>query len=61
MGNAYADLPAGDRGQNLQNAIQYYKAALRVYTETEFPREWAIVQENIKNAQKQIKSNSNNN
>jgi len=61
MGNAYADLPAGDWGQNLQNAIDCYETALRIYIETEFPQEWAIVQENFKNAQKQIKSNSNNN
>ncbi|TFH43674.1 MAG: hypothetical protein E4G94_04525, partial [ANME-2 cluster archaeon] len=47
MGNAYGDLPAGDRGQNLQNAIQCYEAALRVRTETEFPLQWAMTQNHL--------------
>jgi len=54
LGLAYGDLPAGDKRQNMQNAIDCYEAALRVRMETDFQREWEIVQENVKNVQKQI-------
>src|SRR5205807_2691586 len=49
-GTAYRNLPAGDRGQNLQTAIACYQAALRVYTETDFPQDWATTQNNLGNA-----------
>jgi len=47
LGNVYADLPTGDRGVNLQRAIACYEAALRVYTEQDFPVEWARTQNNL--------------
>jgi tetratricopeptide (TPR) repeat protein len=36
-----------NRGANLQKAIACYDAALRVYTEQEFPPDWAVVQNNL--------------
>jgi tetratricopeptide (TPR) repeat protein len=47
LGNAYQNLPTGDRGENLQRAIACYEAALRVYTEREFPMDWAMTQKNL--------------
>ena len=37
LGNAYGDLPTGDRGDNLRRAIACYEAALRVRTEARLP------------------------
>jgi predicted ATPase/class 3 adenylate cyclase len=50
LGNAYWYLPTGDRGENLWRAIGYYEAALRVYTERKFPKDWAMTQNNLGNA-----------
>ena len=50
LGNAYSDLPTGDRGENLRRAIACYEAALRVYTEADFPSDWATTQNNLGNA-----------
>jgi tetratricopeptide (TPR) repeat protein len=47
LGNAYQSLPTGDRGENLQQAIECYQAALQVSTETAFPADWAITQNNL--------------
>jgi predicted ATPase/class 3 adenylate cyclase len=47
LGNAYAELPTGDRGQNLKRAIACYEKALRVYTERDFPHDWAMTQNNL--------------
>jgi tetratricopeptide (TPR) repeat protein len=47
LGNAYIDLPTGDRGENLERAIASYGAALRVYTERDFPQRWAGIQNNL--------------
>ncbi|MFZ0889802.1 MAG: hypothetical protein WA005_15245 [Candidatus Binataceae bacterium] len=47
LGNAYSDLPTGDRGENLRRAIECYEAALRVRTEREFPQDWATTQNNL--------------
>ena len=49
LGIAYADLPTGDRGENLTKAIACYEAALRVYTERDFPADWAMTQNNLGN------------
>jgi len=38
LGDAWFDLPTDDRGSNLHQAIACYEAALRVYTEQNFPR-----------------------
>ncbi len=37
----------GSRNLNLHRAIAGYEAALRVYTEQEFPRDWAGTQNNL--------------
>jgi len=47
LGLAYANLPTGDRGENLRLAIERYEAALRVYTEEAAPQEWAATQYNL--------------
>ena len=47
LGNAYSDLPTGDRAANLQKAIAAYKAALTVRTEKDFPVDWAMTQNNL--------------
>src|SRR5690242_12091270 len=38
LGNAYGDLPGGDRDDNLRRAIECGEAALRVYAEAAFPQ-----------------------
>jgi predicted ATPase len=50
LGNAYARLPTGDRGENLKRAIECYEAALRVRTERDFPQDWAGIQNNLGSA-----------
>ena len=47
LGNAYQDLPTGDRGANLQRAIQCYQQALTVYTPEAAPRDYAMTQNNL--------------
>jgi len=47
LGNAYSDLPTGDRAENLKKAIACYEAALRVYTERDFPVQWATTNFNM--------------
>ena len=47
LGIAYCDLPTGDRGENLRRAIACYEAALRVWTEADFPSDWATTQFNL--------------
>ena len=47
LGNAYSELPTGDRGENLRRAIACYESALRVYTEADFPSDWAVTQHNL--------------
>jgi predicted ATPase/class 3 adenylate cyclase len=47
LGVAYAELPTGDRNDNLRRAIACYEAALQVWTEHDFPLEWAFTQNNL--------------
>ena len=47
LGNAYRDLPTGDRGANLGRAIACYTAALTVYTPQAAPRRYAATQNNL--------------
>jgi predicted ATPase/class 3 adenylate cyclase/tetratricopeptide (TPR) repeat protein len=47
LGIAYWNLPTGDHGRNLRRAIECYEAALRVYTEQDFPVDWAMTQNNL--------------
>ncbi len=50
LGNAYWNLPTGDRAENLKKAIACFEAALRVRTERDFPVDWAMTQINLGNA-----------
>ena len=34
----------GDRAENIQRGVRYYDAALRIYTESDFPADWAETQ-----------------
>ncbi len=47
LGFAYYDLSTGNRAENLNKAIECYQAALRVYTESDSPAEWAATQNNL--------------
>jgi hypothetical protein len=47
LGTAYCELPTGDRAENLANAIVFFQAALRVWTERDFPAQWAMTQNNL--------------
>ncbi len=47
LGNAYNNLPGGDRQANLERAIDFYTQALHVYTHEAFPFEWAATQNNL--------------
>ena len=50
LANAYQDRIRGERTENLEQAINYYKNALRVRTFDAFPVEWAMTQNNLANA-----------
>ncbi|MFP4502821.1 MAG: hypothetical protein ACLFTT_17650, partial [Candidatus Hydrogenedentota bacterium] len=50
LGNAYDQLPRGDRGENLEEAIACYERALTVYTEEAFPHRHAMVNKNLAKA-----------
>jgi tetratricopeptide (TPR) repeat protein len=47
LGEAYRQLPGGDREANLRRAIACYEAALQVYTREAFPMQWAGTQNNL--------------
>ncbi|MGO9265503.1 MAG: hypothetical protein ACLQBA_11600, partial [Candidatus Binataceae bacterium] len=53
---AYMNLPTRDRGENLKRAITCYEAALRIYTERDFPQEWASTQNNLDAARAELES-----
>jgi hypothetical protein len=50
LGNTWLELAAGDRAANLDKAIACYTAALRVYTEQEFPDYRALVERHLQQA-----------
>lgn len=50
IGIAFWRLPHINRGANLKQAITCYEAALRVYTEHDFPVQWTRPQNNLGNA-----------
>jgi CHAT domain-containing protein len=50
LANAYGDRIRGERAENLERAIEFYEAALEVYTRTAFPQDWAMTQNNLANA-----------
>jgi hypothetical protein len=43
----YHNLPSGDRKHDLACAVKHYEAALRVYTETWYPDEFALVRSQL--------------
>jgi CHAT domain-containing protein len=47
LGNAYSDRIKGDKAENLELAIAYFRSALKVYTFDAFPEEWANTQVNL--------------
>jgi CHAT domain-containing protein/tetratricopeptide (TPR) repeat protein len=50
LGLAYSELSTGDRGENLQNAITWYRKALVFRTFEAFPFQYADTQNNLGNA-----------
>jgi Tetratricopeptide repeat len=44
---AYCDRINGSRADNLEKAIEFYQAALTVYTLEDFPQQWAMTQNNL--------------
>jgi tetratricopeptide (TPR) repeat protein len=50
LGNAWAQLPTGDRAENIETAIGHYNNALKVYTREGFPADWAMTHNNLGNA-----------
>ena len=48
---AYSDRIHGSRAENLERAIEFYQAALTVYTLEDFPEKWAGTQNNLAAAQ----------
>ena len=47
LGNAYCDLPTGDREENLRKAIECYEKALEIRTKEAFPKDYAMTQNNL--------------
>jgi hypothetical protein len=50
MGIAWSDRVAGDRGENVERALECYTDALEVYTREAAPHDWATVRMNMGNA-----------
>ena len=50
LGLAYWAMPTGDGAANLAKAVACNEAALRVYTEADYPRDWARAEHNLGNA-----------
>jgi tetratricopeptide (TPR) repeat protein len=44
LGENLADLPQGDRAENLEEAIRHYERALEIFTPEGYPEDWAEVQ-----------------
>ena len=58
LGNACLDRVQLDRDQvyineNIENAINIFSAALEVFSRTDFPEQWAMIQNNLGNAYRQ--------
>jgi tetratricopeptide (TPR) repeat protein len=54
LGEAYRQLPTGDRAGNLGKAIECYGEALRVYTPEAAPLDYATTQNNLGNAYREL-------
>ncbi|GGA58247.1 CHAT domain-containing protein [Okeania sp. KiyG1] len=50
LGNAYNHRIEGNTSDNIESAITYYQAALKVLTESAYPEQWAQIQNNLGNA-----------
>jgi tetratricopeptide (TPR) repeat protein len=50
LGVELVEASLGDRTANLRRAIECFEAAMRVYTEQDFPQDWAVTQNNLGNA-----------
>jgi tetratricopeptide (TPR) repeat protein len=50
LGNAYNHFQGGNRRENLERAIGCYKEALKVWSQKDFPEDWAKAQNNLGNA-----------
>jgi CHAT domain-containing protein len=50
LANAYNNRINGSRADNLERAIEFFQAALTVYTFEAFPEDWAMTQNNLANA-----------
>ena len=50
LANAYSNRINGSRAENLERAIEFYEAALTVYTLEAFREYWATIQNNLANA-----------
>ncbi len=50
LGNAWQELPTGEKAENLGRAIACYERALEVYTRAAHPVDWAMTQNNLANA-----------
>ncbi|MEG3990012.1 tetratricopeptide repeat protein, partial [Microcoleus sp. S28C3] len=47
LANAYSERINGSRTENLERAIEFYQAALTVYTLEDFREDWATTQNNL--------------
>ncbi|MEG3899918.1 MULTISPECIES: CHAT domain-containing tetratricopeptide repeat protein [unclassified Microcoleus] len=47
LATAYSNRINGSRTENLERAIEFYEAALTVYTLEDFPEDWAMTQNNL--------------
>ena len=56
LGAAWNDMPTGKQEENLRRAIECYEAALRVYTEQDFPREHETTSDNLRIALEVLES-----
>lgn len=54
LGNAYRELPTGDRASNLTQAIACYQQALRFRTADTTPLDYATTQNNLGNAYSEL-------
>ena len=47
LANALAQTPLGSRRDNLEQAIEHYQHALEIFTQTAYPANWAMTQNNL--------------
>ena len=47
LGDSLAQTPLGIRADNIKQAIGHYKQALNVFTQKDFPADWAATQNNL--------------